>query len=259
MATPRKPEPAKRFGPKVEQKSPGRPRAKVDAMQAVARRLAKVLERFRYDRGKDVEPDLGHYSRATFAERIGISESRLYQLLTWKGSAGFSIEAMINVCQQFRVRPQYLLLGEEPMLLMDESGVTKVSAEFSDLLSEHMVAFLAVSLDAEPKGVKRYLPRPRVLMRAVERGIEDAWREAFDAHVADAVLAAGSIQLAVASKVRAKRRLPSRSRKAFKALVKRAEESDLLVLTPSGAQLIPKPKTAKRRSKGSNGRGRRPG
>jgi hypothetical protein len=134
------------------------------------------------------------------------------------------------------------------MLEVDELPADGVLVDFGELLADHLVRLLAMSMDAVSEGVKIHLPPPRVLLRAVELGVEDAWIEAFNACVDDEVIAAASIRLAVASKVRAERTHPERDRKAFKKRLNLVARTGTPIISPSGPLVVEEPKAAGKRA-----------
>ena len=193
MATKRRP--ASPFGPRVTNARPARGGNDALLGSVYAEELTKRVRAAKERRG---------WTWKQFAERIGMSENALQEKKRERNPTPFTAEEIARMCVELRIRPEYLLIGAEPMF--DERSVR--SDEVSPLkpltaaIYEHLVDALRARVGTEREGVTTYLPEPSELLVAIELGVGDAWKDNFDRQIDDRLLVSKSVRAAIGDQVR---------------------------------------------------------
>ncbi len=196
MASPRKDMPNGPFGPKViDAPENGRTAHGTEFSSLLAERVKAVRARLGTKPGESV-PGWQRVTRRDFAERIGLSERALATRFRRKASA-FSAQNLAMICSEFSVRPEYLLLGEGPMLrsdIVDSAAPVKLA----DALHQHVGRVLGARLEQDSDWADSFLPAPDAFLQGVELGAADILVRQFERHVDDRSIANTSIREAVA-------------------------------------------------------------
>jgi transcriptional regulator with XRE-family HTH domain len=201
LPTPRKKRSTTPFGPRVTDDSErGRPAHGIDFAAAVAQRVRGVRKRLSAPPAEPV-PEWERLTRRRFSERIGMSEAALAGRLRMSSPTLFSAQELATICVEFRVRPEYLLLGQEPML-QDDIVVSASLEQVAPALRRHLARILGTRLKQEAEWVESYLGESAALLEAIEAGVGDALSESFQNAVADRKLASKSVREAVAMRAR---------------------------------------------------------
>ena len=229
MATPRKRQTAQVYGSRVAPTLVrGRPARESDLATLFAERVKAVKKRLA---ARPSEPATA-WQRLTwrsFAERIGLSEEALRLRVRTSAPTSFSPEELATICQQFGVRPAYLLLGQEPMLDLDLVPDASVS-RFADLLHGHMIRLLDLRTEQDAEWLASYLPDAEALLLAVENGVAEALAASVEASVADRMLANASVRLAVADRIRSTAATQASSPEFFKTATQGALDGTIIDL-----------------------------
>jgi transcriptional regulator with XRE-family HTH domain len=185
----------------------GRPSHGTDFASAVAQRVKAIRARLG-TLPAEPTPEWQRLTRRRFAERIGMSEAALADRLRTSSPTLFSAQELATICAEFRVRADYLLLGQEPMM-QDDIVDPDPSVSFAAAFHQHIARVLDVRLEQDAEWIASFLGDSDTLLASVELGVADALDERFQSAVSDRRLASSWVREAVATRARATASIPS--------------------------------------------------
>ena len=200
MPTPRRAHQLQEFGKRVTGAiKRGRPHSATD--DAVSARVRAIKERV--NATAPDRPSCLARVWSEFADRIGMSERTLSTRLYNSPPTPFTVAELQAICREFKVRPDFLLLGRGPMFEAEAIECSGGGPTLVTALHSHAVLLLQAVTDQDDEWIESILPVDNELLAAVERGIVDASEDLLDARVSDRKLRNQSIRLAVSASVRA--------------------------------------------------------
>ena len=131
-----------------------------------------------------------------------MSEAALADRLRTSSPTLFSAQELATICAEFRVRPDYLLFGEEPML-RDDLVPSRALEQFAPALRQHLARVLEIRLEQDAEWINSYLGPPTALLEAIEAGLADAIDDSVQQSLADRKLVMSKVREVVAASARA--------------------------------------------------------
>lgn len=133
-----------------------------------------------------------------FAERLGMGEETLRLRLRSSNPTPFRLPEVYRLCREFGVRPDFVLLGDGPMLRTDVESATGPSTRtFAEELFARLVVATSTRTESDEASVAEALGDPAGLLADIENGVTEAFVSIIDLHASDRLLARKTVRDAV--------------------------------------------------------------